>query len=42
LIAGEDEKEQLACIMELLGLPPRALLEAAPRANMFFDTRARC
>lgn len=24
--------------MELLGPPPRALVEAAPRANLFFDT----
>ena len=36
--AGEDEREQLACIMELLGPPPRGLLEPAPRANLFFDT----
>ncbi|EFN52309.1 hypothetical protein CHLNCDRAFT_16563, partial [Chlorella variabilis] len=36
--AGEDEKEQLACIMELLGPPPRSLLETAPRANLFFDS----
>lgn len=38
--AGEDEREQLACIMELLGAPPRALVQAAPRANLFFDTSA--
>lgn len=38
LPAGEDEREQLACIMELLGPPPRSLVEAAPRANLFFDT----
>ena len=41
LKAGEDEKEQLACIMELLGPPPRSLLETAPRANLFFDSGCR-
>ncbi|KAL4418786.1 hypothetical protein ABPG77_005500 [Micractinium sp. CCAP 211/92] len=38
IFPGEDEKEQLACIMELLGPPPRTLLEHAPRASIFFDT----
>ena len=38
--AGEDEQEQLRCIMELLGPPPRAMVDAAPRAGLFFDSAA--
>lgn len=37
IFPGEDEKEQLAWIMEVLGVPPRSLLEGAPRAHVFFD-----
>lgn len=36
LFPGEDEVEQLACIMEMLGLPPESVLENATRKNMFF------
>jgi len=36
-LAGEDEKEQLACIMEIMGAPPASLVQAAPRANLFFN-----
>jgi hypothetical protein len=35
--AGEDEAEQLACIMEVLGTPPPELLERASRRKLFFD-----
>ena len=35
---GEDETEQLACIMEIMGAPPRALLDAASRRKAFFDS----
>jgi dual specificity tyrosine-phosphorylation-regulated kinase 2/3/4 len=38
LFPGENETEQLACIMEALGLPPRALLEPAARRKQFFDS----
>jgi dual specificity tyrosine-phosphorylation-regulated kinase 2/3/4 len=38
LFPGENETEQLACIMESLGLPPRALLEPAARRKQFFDS----
>ena len=36
--AGEDEVEQLACMMEVVGLPPVSLLEAASRRKLFFDS----
>ncbi len=36
--AGEDEKEQLACIMEIMGPPPPSLIQGAPRASLFFNT----
>lgn len=35
--AGEDEKEQLACIMEVLGKPPKHILDRSSRASVFFD-----
>lgn len=35
--AGEDEHKQLACIMDVLGPPPRSMLDAAPRAHLFFQ-----
>jgi len=38
IFPGENEVEQLACHMELLGLPPRSTLEAATRRKMFFDS----
>ncbi|GBF94279.1 dual-specificity tyrosine-(Y)-phosphorylation regulated kinase [Raphidocelis subcapitata] len=38
LFPGEDETEQLACIMEIMGAPPRALLDAASRRKAFFDS----
>jgi dual specificity tyrosine-phosphorylation-regulated kinase 2/3/4 len=37
LFAGENETEQLACMMEYLGPPPRYLIDASPRKNAFFD-----
>lgn len=37
LLPGEDEAEQLACIMEVLGLPHPSLLAGATRVKMFFD-----
>eukprot|EP00879_Flechtneria_rotunda_P009162 GHRR01009592.1.p1 GENE.GHRR01009592.1~~GHRR01009592.1.p1 ORF type:complete len:875 (+),score=386.54 GHRR01009592.1:541-3165(+) len=38
LFPGEDETEQLLCIMEIMGLPPRHLVDAASRRKVFFDT----
>lgn len=37
LFAGEDEKEQMSCIMEVKGLPPRSLIVMASRRKVFFD-----
>lgn len=38
IFPGENEVEQLACIMEIQGLPPRAMVEQASRKKMFFDS----
>ncbi|XP_053606867.1 dual specificity tyrosine-phosphorylation-regulated kinase 2 isoform X1 [Plodia interpunctella] len=39
LFPGENEAEQLACIMELLGPPPPDLLIHATRKRLFFDSK---
>lgn len=36
LFPGENEVEQLACIMEIFGLPPENLLNKATRKRLFF------
>lgn len=38
LFPGENEKEQLACVMEILGPPPRRLLAASSRLASFFES----
>eukprot|EP01025_Chloroclados_australasicus_P055540 TRINITY_DN6749_c0_g1_i2.p1 TRINITY_DN6749_c0_g1~~TRINITY_DN6749_c0_g1_i2.p1 ORF type:complete len:679 (+),score=35.37 TRINITY_DN6749_c0_g1_i2:557-2593(+) len=38
LFPGENEPEQLLCIMEVLGLPPDYVIEASPRRKLFFDS----
>ncbi|CAK9805298.1 Dual specificity tyrosine-phosphorylation-regulated kinase 2 [Anthophora plagiata] len=44
LFPGEDEMEQLACIMEVLGLPPEHIINQATRGRLFFDLKGcpRC
>ena len=37
IFAGEDEKEQIQCIMEVKGLPPRSMIVMASRRKVFFD-----
>lgn len=37
LFGGENEADQLHCIMEVLGLPPRNVLSRASRYKIFFD-----
>lgn len=37
LFPGENEVEQLACIMEFLGLPPDHIISKSPRASHFFE-----
>ncbi|XP_069484423.1 dual specificity tyrosine-phosphorylation-regulated kinase 4 isoform X2 [Ambystoma mexicanum] len=39
LFPGENEVDQLACIMEVLGLPPARFVQAAPRRKAFFDAK---
>ena len=37
IFAGEDEKEQMQCIMEVKGVPPRSMIVVATRRKVFFD-----
>ncbi|XP_069094690.1 dual specificity tyrosine-phosphorylation-regulated kinase 3 isoform X1 [Pleurodeles waltl] len=39
LFPGEDEGDQLACMMELLGAPPPKLLEQSKRAKNFINSK---
>uniref|UniRef100_A0A8C6I2Q8 Dual specificity tyrosine-phosphorylation-regulated kinase 4 n=1 Tax=Mus spicilegus TaxID=10103 RepID=A0A8C6I2Q8_MUSSI len=39
LFPGENEVEQLACIMEVLGLPPAHFTQTASRRQVFFDSK---
>ena len=39
IFPGEDEGDQLACIMELIGLPPAALLEKSKRSRNFISSK---
>ncbi|KAG8195327.1 hypothetical protein JTE90_028468 [Oedothorax gibbosus] len=39
LFPGENEADQLACIMELFGPPPASVLDAASRKRLFFDSK---
>ena len=39
LLPGEDEADQLACIIELLGMPPTRVLENAKRTRQFISSK---
>ncbi|KAL5038891.1 hypothetical protein BDV3_002084 [Batrachochytrium dendrobatidis] len=39
LFPGENEQEQLACIMEIKGVPPLSVLSQGTRTKVFFDSR---
>ncbi|KAL3048645.1 hypothetical protein OYC64_007238 [Pagothenia borchgrevinki] len=39
LLPGEDESDQLSCIMELLGMPAQKLLDASKRAKNFVSSK---
>lgn len=39
LFPGEDESDQLALIIELLGMPPQKLLDASKRTKLFFTSQ---
>lgn len=41
IFPGENEQEQLLCIMEVLSVPSRSMLEASPRCKLFFDSSFR-
>ncbi|WBW71408.1 DYRK family cell polarity protein kinase Pom1 [Schizosaccharomyces osmophilus] len=38
IFPGENEQEQLACIMEIFGPPDRSMLENCSRRKVFFDS----
>lgn len=38
MFPGEDEGDQLACMMELLGMPPQKLLEQSKRSKVFMTS----
>ena len=38
IFPGENEQDQLACMMEVLGVPDRHLLEKSTRRKLFFDS----
>ncbi|CUG94073.1 Hypothetical protein, putative, partial [Bodo saltans] len=38
IFPGESEKEQLLCIMEILGVPPPRMVDRSPRKKDFFET----
>ncbi|XP_026733921.1 dual specificity tyrosine-phosphorylation-regulated kinase 2-like, partial [Trichoplusia ni] len=39
LLPGEDEADQMACIIELLGMPPQKLIEQGKRAKNFISSK---
>ena len=39
LLPGEDEFDQLACMIELLGMPPQKLLDQSKRAKNFISSK---
>jgi dual specificity tyrosine-phosphorylation-regulated kinase 2/3/4 len=39
LLPGEDEGDQLSCIIELLGMPPQKLLDQSKRAKNFISSQ---
>ncbi len=36
IFPGENEQEQLSCIMEVLGVPDKDLIARSSRKNLFF------
>nr|XP_046920633.1 dual specificity tyrosine-phosphorylation-regulated kinase 2-like [Dermatophagoides farinae] len=39
LLPGENENDQLSCIIELLGMPPQKLIDVSKRAKIFFNSK---
>ncbi|CAK9293436.1 unnamed protein product [Gordionus sp. m RMFG-2023] len=40
IFPGEDEKDQLSCFVEMLGLPPKEMNYSCERWNEFFDSKS--
>ncbi|XP_067090726.1 dual specificity tyrosine-phosphorylation-regulated kinase 4 [Osmerus mordax] len=40
LFPGESEVEQVACMMEVLGMPPNDFVQTASRRRLFFDSKS--
>ncbi|BGP38563.1 serine/threonine protein kinase, CMGC, dual-specificity [Rhodotorula kratochvilovae] len=38
IFPGENEQEQLACVMELMGVPDKYLVDRSSRKRLFFDS----
>lgn len=38
LFAGENEADQISCIMEILGPPPAYMIAKSPRRRLYFDS----
>ncbi|KAL1924711.1 uncharacterized protein VTP21DRAFT_4365 [Calcarisporiella thermophila] len=41
LFPGENEQDQLACIMEIIGVPDPYIIERSSRKKLFFDSMGR-
>ena len=39
LFPGEDESDQLSCIMEVYGIPPQKMLDSSKRSRNFFSSK---
>lgn len=39
LLPGEDEADQMACIIELLGMPPQRLIDQGKRSKNFISSK---
>ena len=37
IFPGESEQEQMCCVMEFLGVPPKSLIDRGSRKKLFFD-----
>lgn len=37
IFPGESEQEQMCCVMEFLGVPPKSLVDRGSRKKLFFD-----
>ncbi|KAG1521492.1 hypothetical protein G6F52_006700 [Rhizopus delemar] len=41
LFPGENEQDQLACMMEIMGVPERHLIDRCTRRKLFFDSNGK-